>query len=87
MHLRFLGWTQEHKEDIVMYLGSGYQGPTSSSSSSLYLKAPKSGVTTRVCKRFGRRSLGAILWLVDGEVASPVMGKKDKGEEHSVAPL
>jgi len=29
-----------------------------------------------VCKRFGRGSLGAILGLVGGEVASPMMEKK-----------
>jgi len=67
--IRWLGWTQEHIEDIVMYPGSGYRGPTSSSSSSLYSRAPKSGVTTRVCKRFGRGSLGAIIWFLGGEVA------------------
>ena len=70
-----------------MYPGSGYRGPTSSSSSYLYSRAPKSGVTTRVCKRFGKGSLGAILWLVGGEVASLAMEKKDGGEERSVAPL
>jgi hypothetical protein len=48
---------------------------------------PNQGVTTRVCERFGRGSLSVILWLVDGEVASPVMGKKDRGEEHSITPL
>ena len=41
--LRWLGWTQEHREDTTMYPGSGYRGPMSSNSSSLYSKAPKSG--------------------------------------------
>ena len=41
--LRWLGWTQEHREDTTMYPGSGYQGPMSSNSSSLYSRAPKSG--------------------------------------------
>jgi hypothetical protein len=68
----------------------GLPGPyvhMSSNSSSLYLRAPKSGVTTRACNRFVRGSLGDILWLINGEVASPSMGKKDGGEECSVAPL
>lgn len=46
----------------------GYQGPTSSSSDSLYSKAPKSRVYNKVEKRFSRGSLGAILWLTSGEV-------------------
>jgi hypothetical protein len=32
-------------------------------------------------------SLGVILWLVGGEVASTAMEKIDEGEEHSVTPL
>jgi len=39
-----------------------------------------------VCKRFGRGSLGAILGLIAGELASPATEKKDGGEERSVAP-
>jgi hypothetical protein len=42
MGLRWLGCNQEHREDTMMYLGSDYRGPTSSSSSSLYSRAPKS---------------------------------------------
>jgi hypothetical protein len=67
--------------------GSGYVGPTSRSSSCLYSRAPKSGVIARVCKRFGRGSLGAIQWLVNSEVSSLAMEKKDGGEERWVAPL
>jgi hypothetical protein len=33
-------------------------------------ESTKSGVIARVCKRFGRGSLGAIQWLVNSEVAS-----------------
>jgi hypothetical protein len=42
------------------------------------------GGYNRVCKRFGRGSLGAILWLIGVEVASPAVEEKDKGEERSV---
>jgi hypothetical protein len=59
--------------------GEGYQGSMSSSSSSLYSRAPKSGVAIGVCKRFGRGSLGGILWLVGGEVASRAVEKKAGG--------
>ena len=45
---------------------------------------PNQGVTTRVCKRFGKGSLGAILWHVGGEVASMAVEKKGEGEELSV---
>jgi hypothetical protein len=45
---------------------------------------PNQGVTTRLCKIFERGSpVGAILWLVGGEVASLAMEKKGEGEERS----
>jgi hypothetical protein len=65
--------TEKH---TAMYLGSGYRGPTSSSRCSLYSRAPKSGGLQQKCKRFGRESLGAIVWLVGGELASPAVEKK-----------
>jgi hypothetical protein len=40
-----------------------------------------------VHKRFGRGSLGAILWLIGSEVDSLAMEKKDGGEERSIASL
>jgi hypothetical protein len=83
--LQWLGWTEERREDMAMYLGSGYRGPMSSSSSFFCIREhPNWQVTTRVCKRFGKGSLWTILRLVGGEIASPAVEKKDGGEELSM---
>jgi hypothetical protein len=42
--LRWLKWTQEHREDITTYPGSGYRGSTYSSSSFYIRKHPNRGL-------------------------------------------
>jgi hypothetical protein len=61
----------------MMYLGSGYRDPTSSSSSSLYSRAPKSGgLLQQECKTFSRGSLDAIICLVGSQLGSLAVEKK-----------
>ena len=55
-------------EDTAMYLGSGYQGPTSSSGLIFVSQSIQVRGYNEVEREFGRGLLGAILRLVDGEV-------------------
>jgi hypothetical protein len=64
--------TKKHKGDTLVYLGSGYRGPTSSSEVSFKFRSTQigGGGYIRGEREFGRGSFGAILWLVGGEVSS-----------------
>jgi hypothetical protein len=58
--------TQKHKRDTVVYLGSGYWDPTSSSEVFFVFRSFQIRGSQW---KFGRGSLGAILQLIDGEVS------------------
>jgi hypothetical protein len=82
--LRWLGWTQEHKdhrEDATVYPGSSYRGSTSSSRWSLYSRAPKiEGLQQSVGERFGRGLIGADpRYHVAGEVFLLIGEEEDDG--------
>jgi hypothetical protein len=53
-----------------MYPSSGYQGPTSSNEWFFVFKSTQIGGYNEGEREFGRGSLGAILWLIGGQISS-----------------
>jgi len=64
-----LGGLKNTREDMAMYPGSGYRGPTSSSGLFFVFRSTQIGGYNEVEREFGRESLGAIP-LLGGEVTS-----------------
>ena len=59
------------REDTTIYPASVYRGLTSNSEWFFVFKSTEIGGYNKGERKFGKGSLGAVLWLVDGEVCSP----------------